>query len=1019
MPLKPEESLIGRTFEKCRILAKLGTGGMGSVYLAEHFGLGRKVALKILPMEMSRDPEYVGRFMREATTAGRMEHPNIVQIHDVGYAEGRHFIVMQYVDGESLSTIVDELGAMEPRDAAAVGVGILRGLHHAHEQGIVHRDVKPDNVLITKGNEPKLLDFGLAIETEASLHITRDGMVVGTPYYLSPEQARGQKATPICDVYATGVTLYYLVTGKRPFVGATALAVLNKHIHEQAIPPIQHNKTVPRVLNDIILKMMAKKPEVRYVTAGVAADALQAWLDGRPVDTKIPFRAGEFVDRFLRLPLKLRIAAGAGAGALLLLLVLALVPGKKPADVTRAGPTVAPADSTDSRLFAEALEYESGRKGDLAAWEGILEKYRAVVRAVTSAEVKQKAEAELARFSNQAERVAESELAKLRNDPDPAIRAKELPKFPAPLLSLTAAGAKVREEMARIPHLLERKFDDEDAKAVGLAASGRFRDARDLAAAMRGYAPPTRRDRLEKIGVELDRLEREFSDPLVQAYAPVHETFERRLTKRVGKEAWDAVVAFLRAPRDAAENDRLRVAGVNYDRLLAVRPEAGYPVELLNDARFSLADALQKGDDRVAFVVLADLLDALDLAWLFNRTGVGLGALDQSKKEITLASFNAAGRITVGPPHGVNFIPRSGTERKIVIGDLRAIDLVMLAAAAEDQTVESAHQANAMLSRAAGAAWLYSDGPEHVAEAVRWFSRAAELRAPGPAFRLEKLRELGKREARDRLSKARADAGAGKFDAARRAMAGLESTWSFDAGMKGEIGKAVAELLASEMPRASDGRDYARVKSLARELRAGYAGLFDEPAALKAYAHALRSSGYWEFVPTDLSKADAWTWEARATGAPAPAKDEGAATGLRFPSGVALVTVAPARSKGKSGLSIQLRVADPKRPFSCGIRFDASDADGRHKLLAYEFPGRVALYQVEGGNRKELKAAALDPKPATGQWLDLSFMAEGGDLVCTVNQQPLFWIPGTVPADRSIQLVSDSDVNIRQVNLRK
>jgi len=230
MAHKHEDHLTGKTFEKCRIIAKLGTGGMGSVWLAEHFGLGRKVAVKILPPEMGRDPEYVARFMREATTAGRMEHPNIVQIHDVGYAEGRHFIVMQYVDGESLSTVVENLGAMEPRDAAKIAAGMLRGLQHAHEEGVVHRDVKPDNVLIAKGDEPKLLDFGLAIETETALQITKDGMVVGTPYYLAPEQARGQKATPLCDIYAAGVTLYYLLTGKRPFVGATALAVLNKHI---------------------------------------------------------------------------------------------------------------------------------------------------------------------------------------------------------------------------------------------------------------------------------------------------------------------------------------------------------------------------------------------------------------------------------------------------------------------------------------------------------------------------------------------------------------------------------------------------------------------------------------------------------------------------------------------------------------------------------------------------------------------------------------------------------------------
>jgi predicted Ser/Thr protein kinase len=1019
MPLKPEESLIGKTFEKCRILAKLGTGGMGSVYLAEHFGLGRKVAVKILPVEMSRDPEYVGRFMREATTAGRMEHPNIVQIHDVGYADGRHFIVMQYVDGESLSTVVDELGAMEPRDAARVAVGILRGLQHAHEQGIVHRDVKPDNVLITKGNEPKLLDFGLAIETEASLHITRDGMVVGTPYYLSPEQARGQKATPICDVYATGVTLYYLVTGKRPFVGATALAVLNKHIHEQAVPPMQHNPAVPRTLNDIILKMMAKKQEARYATAAAAADALEAYLEGRPVDARLPLNPAELVDRFKRLPLMLRIAAGGGAAALLVVLVVLALPEKRPPAVPGPPPAAAPADSTDSRLLAEALEFESGHKTDLGSWGGVLEKYRAVVRAVTSPEVRQKAEAELARFSGHAEKAAEEALAKLRNDPDPAARAKELAQFPAPLLSITAAGQKVRAEIALIPALLERKFDQEDAKAVAFAASGRFREARELAAAMKAYATETRRARMEKIGSDIDRLEHEFSDPLLQAYVKIHETFERQLAQRAGKEAWDGVTAFLREPRDPAAAERLRVPGVNYDRLFAVRPESGFPVDLINDARFTLADVLQKGDDRVCYAILADLLDALDLAWLINRTGVGLNALDRSKKEVTLASFNAAGRVSVGPPHGVNFIPRTGAERKIVIRDLRVIDLVMLAAAAEDQTVDSARQANAMLARVAGVAWLYSEGPDRLAESIRWFSRAAELRAPGSSWRLEKLRELGRRDGRARLGRAQADAKAGKFDAARRALSDLETTWTFDAEMKAEISRATAALLFSEVARAADGRDHARVKSLARELHAGYPGLFDEPTVSRAYAHALRTSGFWEFVPTDLGKGDIWTWEAKATGAPPPAKDEGASTGLHFPSGVAVVTLAPARTRGRNGVAAQIRVADPKRPFSCGIRFDASDSDGRHKLLALEYPGRVALYQVEGGRRTELKSATLDAKVTAGQWVDLAWMAEGGDLVCTLNQQPLFWVGATPGADRLIQLFSDADVNIRQVNLRR
>src|SRR5881394_1110332 len=338
---KHEDHPTGKAFEKCPILAKLGTGGKGSVWLAEHFGLGRKVAVKILPPEMGRDPEYVARFMREATTAGRMEHPNIVQIHDVGYAEGRHFIVMQYVDGESLSTVVENLGAMDPPDAAKIAAGMLRGLQHAHEEGVVHRDVKPDNVLITKGDEPKLLDFGLAIETETALQITKDGMVVGTPYYLAPEQARGQKATPLCDVYAAGVTLYYLLTGKRPFVGATALAVLNKHIHEQPVPPMKHRPVIPRTLNDIVLKMMAKKPAERYQSAAAAASDLEAFLKGKPVQVKLPMQI-PLPFGIAAWPKKQQILAAAGAGGVLLLLVILLIVafsgGKIP---TPAGPSAA------------------------------------------------------------------------------------------------------------------------------------------------------------------------------------------------------------------------------------------------------------------------------------------------------------------------------------------------------------------------------------------------------------------------------------------------------------------------------------------------------------------------------------------------------------------------------------------------------------------------------------------------------------------------------------------------------
>src|SRR6185295_9092295 len=251
-------------------------------------------------------------------------------------------IVMQYVDGESLSTVVENLGAMEPKDAARCAAGILRGLHHAHQQGVVHRDVKPDNILIAAGDQPKILDFGLAIETETALQITKDGMVVGTPYYLAPEQARGQKATPLCDIYAAGVTLYYLLTGKRPFVGATALAVLNKHIHEPPVPPMKHKADIPRPLNDIVLKMMSKKPSDRYASAGAAADDLEAFLKGKAIQVRIPVQLPFGLSSWTK---KQQILAASGAGAFLVFVLLLLIlafSGSTPAPKIAAPPPPPP-----------------------------------------------------------------------------------------------------------------------------------------------------------------------------------------------------------------------------------------------------------------------------------------------------------------------------------------------------------------------------------------------------------------------------------------------------------------------------------------------------------------------------------------------------------------------------------------------------------------------------------------------------------------------------------------------------
>jgi tRNA A-37 threonylcarbamoyl transferase component Bud32 len=1009
MPQKPEESLIGKTFEKCRILGKLGTGGMGSVYLAEHFGLGRKVAVKILPPDMSRDPEYVARFMREATTAGRMEHPNIVHIHDVGYAEGRHFIVMQYVDGESLSTVVEELGAMDPRDAARVAVGILRGLQHAHEQGIVHRDVKPDNVLLTKGDEPKILDFGLAIEQETALQITRDGMVVGTPYYLSPEQARGHKATPRSDVYAAGVTLYYLLTGKRPFVGATALAVLNKHIHEAPVPPVAANPKVPRALSDIVLKMMAKRPEDRYPGAGAAADDLERFLAGKEVHARVPFRLPP-----LTRTAKIAVAGGAAAAVLLVVLIAVLASGG--GDPAAGPPPPAPpahAVPTESPELMEALAFDADHRKDFAAWEKILNRYDAFLRATTNPKFLEEARKARDEFVLYAERRADQEYAKLRADPDPVVRKAALESFPRPLLELTKAGERVRAELAGIPALLEKKYAEDESRLTALLESGDFREARRVLEGMLAYASAARSATLRALREDLPRRETEFKDPLVQRYAPVRQAFSEALLKRRTAAAYKAVTDFLRGITEKAERDRAYAAGVNYSELLRFLPEPQIDIDYLGQVRDRLAEVVQAGEDRLAYEILSDLLDALDVEWLFRRVDLGLAGLRRSGREVALVTFGGAGKVDLGPG-GITFKLRGSAEKPVVLSDLRPADLVLIAAAGLGEVPEEVLERHGLLARAAGVAWLHSREPDRLAQAVRWMGRAARLKTGPSPHRVEKLRATAVRQARDRLARAEAEVAQKKFESARRALSELEAEWAHDEAFRAEVGRVVASAVVGQLRQAAEQRDFPRVKQSARELRAHHAGRYDEVELLRAYGQALRSTGYWEFVGTDL-RGGAFVWEGKAQGTAAPAKDEGA-EGLRMAPGKT-IALAPERSVGATGASVQVRVADAKKPVEAGLGFEGKDA--RYRWVLSD-ASRASLYATEGGAEKLVRAVPLASPAAAGEWVELAFVAEGGDLVGYVRQQPVAVVSTAVTPGRPvIQLVSDTEANLRRVQVRK
>jgi predicted Ser/Thr protein kinase len=263
-------------FGRYRILRKIGRGAMGVVYLATDDKAGRFVAIKIVPDDLADDEDLLRRYQREARALTKVQHPNVVQILDVGEERGRHFIVMEYIDGSTMDQLVRAAGCLAPRPAAKLILEAATGLHHAHTCGVIHRDVKPGNILVTRGGTAKLSDFGLARgASDGTTTITLSGLVLGTPHYISPEAAEGRAVDARSDVYSLGITFWHALMGRKPYEGASALAVLVKQIDEP-VPRLPDD--VPKALTVLVARMMAKRPEQRPVSAGEVAGELRRFL---------------------------------------------------------------------------------------------------------------------------------------------------------------------------------------------------------------------------------------------------------------------------------------------------------------------------------------------------------------------------------------------------------------------------------------------------------------------------------------------------------------------------------------------------------------------------------------------------------------------------------------------------------------------------------------------------------------------------------------------------------------------
>jgi eukaryotic-like serine/threonine-protein kinase len=259
----------------------IARGGMAEVYLARDQLLDRPVAVKVLFPEYARDPSFVERFRREAQSAANLNHPNIVAIFDWGQERGTYFIVMEYVRGRSLREIVHNNGPFSARRTAEIGAEIAGALEFAHRNGVVHRDVKPGNVLLTADGDVKVTDFGIA-RHDAGEALTQTGAVMGTAAYFSPEQAQGLPVDGRSDVYSLGVVLYEMATGVPPFTGESPVAVAYKHVRENPEPPRAHAPDLPPDLEQIILTSMAKDVDSRYQTADELRNDLLRFLRGQP-----------------------------------------------------------------------------------------------------------------------------------------------------------------------------------------------------------------------------------------------------------------------------------------------------------------------------------------------------------------------------------------------------------------------------------------------------------------------------------------------------------------------------------------------------------------------------------------------------------------------------------------------------------------------------------------------------------------------------------------------------------------
>lgn len=797
-----------------QILQKVGSGGAGDVYSARQISMDRIVAIKILPPRLAADSRYVERFVREARAAAKLSHPNIITVHDVASHQGVHYMVMEFIDGPTVDKLLLQRGVLDEATALNIAVQAARALEVGHKAGIVHRDVKPANLMIMSDGTVKLCDLGLAKAAGEGA----EGKAVGTPRYISPEQAKDEPDVDIrSDLYSLGATLYHLVTGEIPFPASSGREMMQKHVGEALTPPRQRRPSVSPEIEQVICRLMEKDRRKRYQTPAEVVAALESLKarSGRPASAVAPAPAakpptehgGARPPSARSAAYVQRAARGRGAAPAVVAFLVVLILGglwvfrgkigeafRRPDPSGTGGPHVPkgapppPAVGTADfvarqeldvvdRYAAADREFEDYAKIN-ARYDQFRDKYRGSkweARCFDSRKA----------YLDRAEALGKRRLAEIHSKARPFLALGRLREaydeyrtFPAVLLDVTAAGTAVKEEMTDLAGRAAEVYARDKAELEERVRAGKYEEALQIVAEIEAYAMPNQLVELagRKAAIERKRAEAgstaaiEVRDRYLALDGRIREAYAARRYLDAVKIVKDSVFG----PWADEELRFVRIDGIDYPALKGAlaagqasdETEAWERAVALLEA--AMGDPATLAESSTAQIMLIDLRNAVVLELFRRQFEAGLDKLLKSGERLALTTFSGSvGRFERRSP-GLAWVVEG--QRVVDLDpwkDLIEPDLVAVAA----QGIGSAAASPAFLLRC-GLLFYYSKAAAVLAaKAVDLFRRASEGGVRGVRVYLSDLagtlKDLEDRQAEERLKTARDLVARQQFAAAR------------------------------------------------------------------------------------------------------------------------------------------------------------------------------------------------------------------------------------------------------------